>query len=205
MSERTNTKAIRDRGKYFLQAALCLLVLSATAFPQTSSWSLDSNHTHVEFQIRRVPVSNVRGSFGGIVGTLVWDEKDPSKSQVEVTISTANISTNNSSRDTDLKSANFFDVQKYPTMTFRSTAVTGSASKLQVVGNLTLAGVTRPVTLSVDAPTAATKMGDKTILGFEASGTIKRSDFNFASKYPTMILGDEIKFTIDVEADSHLL
>jgi polyisoprenoid-binding protein YceI len=86
-------------------------------------------------------------------------------------------------------------------MTFRSTAVTGSAGKLQVVGNLTLAGVTRPVTLSVEGPTAATKMGNKTIIGFEASGTIKRSDFNFASKYSAVILGDEIKFTIDVEAD----
>ena len=202
MSKRTNTKSIRVCWKHFLQVVVCLSILSATASPQTSSWSLDPNHTHIEFQIRRVPVSNVRGSFSGIVGTLVWDEKDASKSHVEVTIPTANISTNNASRDADLRSANFFDVQKYPTMMFRSTAVTGSAGKLQVVGNLTLAGVTRPVTLSVEGPTAATKMGNKTILGFEASGTIKRSDFNFAAKYPAVILGDEIKFTIDVEADS---
>ncbi len=202
MAEATSIKMMSDCRRNLLQVALCLLILSPPAFPQSPSWSFDPNHTHVEFQIRRVPVSNVRGSFSGIVGTLVWDEKDPSKSQVDVTIPTASISTNNASRDADLKSANFFDVQKYPTMTFRSTAVTGSAGNLQVVGNLTLAGVTRPVTLSVVGPTAATKMGNKTIIGFEASGTIKRGDFNFASKYPPVILGDEIKFTIDVEADS---
>lgn len=163
MSERSDTKTIKVCGKRLLLATLCLLILPATALPQSSSWSLDPNHTHIEFQIRRVPVSNVRGSFGGIVGALVWDEKDPSKSRVEVTIPTGNISTNNASRDADLKSANFFDVQKYTTMTFRSIAVTGSAGNLQVIGNLTLAGVTKTVTLSVDGPTAAVRMGDKTI------------------------------------------
>ena len=95
MAQATNTKMIRACGKHILQVALCLLTLSHPAFTQSSSWNLDPNHTHVEFQIRRVPVSNVRGSFGGIVGTLVLDEKDPSKSQVDVTIPTANISTNN--------------------------------------------------------------------------------------------------------------
>jgi polyisoprenoid-binding protein YceI len=118
MAEATNTKMIEDCGKRFFQAARCLLILSPPAFPQSSSWSLDPNHTHVEFQIRRVPVSNVRGSFGGIVGTLVWNEKYPSESQVDLAIPTANISTNNASRDANLKSANFFEVQKYQTMTF---------------------------------------------------------------------------------------
>lgn len=183
-------------------AVTVLFFLSVHGWAQSSTWNLDPNHTHVEFQVRRVPVSNVRGSFSGITGSVAWDEANPSKSSVEAIIPTTSISTNNGTRDADLKSSNFFDVQKYPTMTFKSTAVTTSGGKLLVIGNLTLAGVTRSVTLTVDDPTSPVKMGPKTIIGFEASGIIKRSDFNFASKYPTAILGDEIKFTIDVEADS---
>ena len=89
-------------------------------------------------------------------------------------------------------------------MTFKSTAVIGVPGKLQVTGNLTLSGITKTVTLTVDGPTTPAKMGNKLIMGFEATGTLKRSDFDFAPKYPTAILGDEIKFTIDVEADSQL-
>lgn len=186
---------------FFLAVVSILLVPVSTALAQTSTWKLDTNHTQVDFQIRRVPVSTVRGSFGGITGTITWDEKDLSKCSVEAVIPTTSITTNNETRDKDLKSANFFDTEKYPTMTFKSTAVTGTPGKLHINGNLTLAGVTKMVTLEVEGSTAPTKMGSKLILGFAATGTIVRSDFNFAPKYPTLILGDEIKFTIDAEAD----
>jgi polyisoprenoid-binding protein YceI len=185
----------------FTASLSALLLTGASALAQTSTWTIDTNHTQVDFQIRRVPVSNVRGSFSGITGTVNWDEKNPSKSSVEVVIPTTSISTANAMRDKDLKSPNFFDVEKYPTMIFKSTAVTGTPGKLQVIGDLTLAGVTKSVTLMVDGPTPPTKMG-KLIIGFAATGTVKRSDFNFASKYPIAILGDEIKFTIDAEADN---
>ncbi|WP_263357231.1 YceI family protein [Acidicapsa ligni] len=186
--------------RFFTAVFSTLLLSGASALAQTSAWTIDTNHTQVDFQIRRVPVSNVRGSFGGITGTVNWNEKDPSKSSVEVVIPTASISTANSTRDADLKSPNFFNIEKYPTMTFKSTAVSGTSGKLQIVGDLTLAGVTKSVTLAVDGPTPPTRMG-KLIIGFAATGILKRSDFNFASKYPTAILGDEIKFTIDAEAD----
>ena len=187
--------------KFFLAIVSLLLFSSASVLAQTSTWKLDTNHTQVDFQIRRVPVSTVRGSFGGITGTVIWDEKDPSKCSVEAVIPTASITTNNETRDKDLRSDNFFDVAKYPTMTFKSTAVTGTPGRLHITGNLTLAGVTKLVTLEVEGATTPVKMGPKLILGFAATGTILRSDFNFASKYPTLILGDEIKFTIDAEAD----
>lgn len=187
--------------KFFPAIVSLLLFSSASVLAQTSTWKLDTNHTQVDFQIRRVPVSTVRGSFGGITGTVIWDEKDPSKCSVEAVIPTASITTNNETRDKDLRSDNFFDVAKYPTMTFKSTAVTGTPGKLHITGNLTLAGVTKLVTLEVEGATTPVKMGPKLILGFAATGTILRSDFNFASKYPTLILGDEIKFTIDAEAD----
>ena len=187
--------------KFFPAIVSLLLFSSASVLAQTSTWKLDTNHTQVDFQIRRVPVSTVRGSFGGITGTVIWDEKDPSKCSVEAVIPTASITTNNETRDKDLRSDNFFDVAKYPTMTFKSTAVTGTPGRLHITGNLTLAGVTKLVTLEVEGATTPVKMGPKLILGFAATGTILRSDFNFASKYPTLILGDEIKFTIDAEAD----
>ena len=190
------------RQAFVTVSASAVFCLSAHGWAQSSTWALDPDHAHVDFQVRRVPVSNVRGSFSGITGKVRWDETDPSKSSVEAIIPIASVSTNNGTRDNDLKSSNFFDVHRYPTMTFKSTFVIKVAGKLQVVGNLTLAGVTKSVILIVDGPTRPTKMGSKVIIGFEATGIIKRSDFNFAPKYPTAILGDEIKFTIDVEADS---
>ena len=188
--------------RIFAKTIFAFLLTSGSAFAQTSTWTIDTKHTQIDFQIRRVPVSNVRGSFSRITGTVTWDEKNPAKSSVQVTIPTSSISTTNETRDKNLRSSEFFDVDKYPTMTFKSTAVTGTPGKLQVVGDLTLAGVTRSVTLTVDGPTPPAKnMGANLVIGFAATGLIKRSDFNFAPKFPTAILGDEIKFTIDAEAD----
>jgi polyisoprenoid-binding protein YceI len=185
-----------------LTAALSALLLTgASAFAQSSSWTIDKNHSQVNFQIRHMGVSNVRGSISGVTGTVVWDDKDPSKSSVEATIDANTVSTNNDARDKHLKSPDFFDVAKNPTLTFKSTSVTGTAGKLQVIGDLTLGGVTKSVTLDVDGPTAPIKgQGGKQVTGFSASGTLKRSDFNFGSKFASPVLGDEVKFTIDVEA-----
>jgi len=187
----------------FIAATLSALLLTgASALAQSTSWAIDSNHSQVNFQVRHMGVSTVRGSISGISGTILWDDKDVAKSKVEATMTTSTVSTNNEKRDADLKSDHFFDVTKYPTMTFKSTSVSRVDGKLQVVGDLTLNGVTRSETLEVDGPTAPQKgMGGKMVIGLSAKGTVKRSDFNFASKYPAAVLGDEIPFTIDVEAD----
>jgi polyisoprenoid-binding protein YceI len=191
-----------NRRMFTAALSAALLLPGVGAFAQASSWAIDTNHSQVNFEIRHMGVSNVRGSISGVTGTVVWDEKDPSKSSVEATIDATTVSTNNANRDKDLRSANFFNVEKFPTLTFKSTSVTRSNGKLQVVGDLTLAGVTKSVTLDVDGPTAPIKgMGGKTVTGFSATGMVKRSDFNFASKYGAAMLGDEVKFTIDVEAD----
>ena len=179
------------------------VLLSGTAvFAQSSTWTIDKNHTEVNFQIRHAGVSTVRGSIGNVTGTVVWNEKDLSKASVVATIDTTTVNTNNEGRDKHLKSPDFFNVEKFPTMTFKSTAVARADGKLKVVGDLTLAGVTKSVTLDVDGPTAPVKgMQGGLVTGFSATGTIKRSDFGFGSKYGEPILGDEVKFTIDVEAD----
>jgi polyisoprenoid-binding protein YceI len=188
--------------RLFTAALSALLLTGVSAFAQSSSWTIDKNHTQVNFAITHMGVSTVRGSISGVTGTIVWDDKDPSKSSVEATMDASTVSTNNENRDKDLKSANFFNVEKFPTLTFKSTSVTGTAGNLKVVGDLTLAGVTKSVTLTVDGPTAPQKgMGGKTVIGLSATGTVKRNDFNFASKYSSLVLGDDVKFTIDVEAN----
>lgn len=185
----------------FTTALSALLLTGVSAFAQSSSWTIDPNHSQVNFSVKHLQVSTVRGSISGVTGNVVWNEKDPSKSSVEATINTTTVTTNNEKRDGHLKSPDFFNVEKFPTMTFKSTAVTGASGKLQVVGDLTLAGVTKSVTLDVDGPTPPQKgMGDKLVTGFSATGKLKRSDFNFGSKFGEPMLSDEVQFTIDVEA-----
>ena len=188
--------------RIFTAALSALLLTGVSAFAQSSTWTIDKNHAQTNFKILHMGVSTVRGSISGVTGTIVWDEKDPGKSSVEATIDTNTVSTNNSARDNDLKSDKYFNVAKYPTMTFKSTSVSRVNGKLQVVGDLTLAGVTKSVILDVDGPTPPKKgMGGKMVIGLSATGMIKRSDFNFAPKMPTMALGDEVQITIDAEAN----
>jgi polyisoprenoid-binding protein YceI len=188
--------------RLFTAALSALLLTGVSAFAQSSSWTMDTNHSQVNFAIKHMGVSTVRGSISGVTGTVVWDAKNPDKSSVEATIETKNVSTNNEKRDAHLKSPDFFNVEKFPTMTFKSTSVTSANGKLQVVGDLTLTGVTKSVTLTVDGPTAPQPgQGGKMVTGFSATGTLKRSDFNFGQKFGSPILGDEVQFTIDVEAD----
>jgi polyisoprenoid-binding protein YceI len=187
--------------RIFTAALSALLLTGVSAFAQNSTWTIDPNHAQVNFAIKHMQVSTVRGSISSVTGNVIWDEKDPTKSSVEATINTTTLTTNNEKRDGHLKSPDFFNVEKFPTMTFKSTAVTGAPGKLQVVGDLTLTGVTKSVTLDVDGPTPPQKgMGGKLVTGFSATGKLKRSDFNFGSKFGEPMLGDEVQFTIDVEA-----
>ena len=190
--------------RYFLAAATGLLLVAGPAFAQTSTWTIDKNHTQANFQIRHLGVSTVRGSISGASGSVVWDEKDPSKSSVTATLDATTVNTNNEARDKHLKSPDFFNVEKFPTMTFKSTSVTGTPGNLKVAGDMTIAGVTKPVTLDVEGPSEPQKgMGGKTVTGFAVSGVVKRSDFNFGSKFSPPMLGDDVKFTIDIEASKN--
>lgn len=181
-------------------SGLCLTGVASHA--QTSAWTIDPAHSNAEFQIRHLGVSTVRGSITAIKGTVQLDEKDVTKSSVSATLDTSTVSTSNDARDKDLKSPNFFDVAKYPQITFKSTGLTNAGGKLQMTGDLTLNGQTRPITLDVDGPAPPQKgMRGKTVSGFSATGTLKRSDFNFGTKYAPPMLGDEVRLTIDLEID----
>jgi polyisoprenoid-binding protein YceI len=183
-----------------LSMALALFA-GAGAQAQTSTWTIDPMHSSVNFQIRHMGVSTVRGGLAGVKGSIVFNEKDITKSTVEATIDASTISTGADARDKHLKSPDFFDVATYPVITFKSTAITNNG-KLQLIGDLTMHGVTKSVTLDLDGPATPQKnQQGKTISGFSASGLIKRSDFGIGSKFPSAAVGDEVKFTIDVEID----
>jgi polyisoprenoid-binding protein YceI len=190
--------------RQLLAAAAGLLLAALPASAQSSTWTIDKNHSQAGFIVRHLGVSNVHGAISGITGTIVWDEKDPSKSSVNATLDATTVNTNNETRDKHLKSPDFFNVEKNPTLIFKSTSVTSEGGKLKINGDLTLAGVTKPVTLDVDGPSPPQKgQGGKLVTGFEATGIVKRSDFNFGSKFPAAMLGDDIKFTIDAEASKN--
>jgi polyisoprenoid-binding protein YceI len=143
----------------------------------------------------------VHGHFGNLTGTVAWNEADVTKSAVNITIDVSTIDTGNTGRDSDLKSSNFFDIAQFPTATFLSTAVAKTANGLTVNGNLTLHGVTKPVTLEVEGPSGPVPgMDHKPHAGFSATTTISRADFGIAPKMPAAMLGDDVKLQIELDA-----
>ncbi len=178
-------------------------VLASSAF--AGEWTLDSAHSSAQFSVKHMMVSTVRGEFQKISGTVSVDEKDVTKSKVNVTIDPASINTRQEKRDEHLRSADFFDVAQYPTMTFVSTKVQkGKAGKLKVTGDLTMHGVTKPVTLDVDALSKPVKNPwGQTVLGFSATGKLNRKDFglnwNKGLEAGGVLVGDEIALVLDGE------
>src|SRR6185312_12486265 len=168
-----------------------------------STWNLDPAHSVAEFKIKHMMIANVRGEFGKLSGTLRLDEGDITRSSVETVIEAASINTHEPQRDTHLKSADFFDVEKYPQLTFRSTRVTRKGEDLKVTGTLTIHGVSREVELAVEGPTAPAKdPWGGTRIGVSGSTKISRKDFgltyNQVLEAGGLLVGDEV--TISLEA-----
>jgi polyisoprenoid-binding protein YceI len=174
--------------------------------PTTTTWNIDPVHTHAEFKVRHMMITNVKGHFKPVNGVITIDEVDISRSHVEASIEAASINTREPDRDKHLRSAEFLDVEKFPTLTFTSTRVTRTGPEdLQVEGDLTIHGVTKKVTFSVDGPTAPGKdPWGNTRIGLSASTKINRKDFglnwNAALETGGILVGDEVTITLDVEA-----
>jgi polyisoprenoid-binding protein YceI len=169
------------------------------------SWSFDLVHSSLGFWIRHLMISRVHGRFARWTGTLAFDEQDPSKSKVEVEIDAASIDTKEPQRDTHLRSADFFEVEKYPHITFKSTAVRpGDDGRFEIDGDLTMHGVTRPVVLHAEyaGRTKHPQMGER--IGFSAHVSVSRKDFgltyNMVLEAGGVALGDKIEVSIDIEA-----
>jgi len=184
----------------FVFSLVIALAMAASAVAQAGTWQIDPNHTAAQFSVRHLGVSTVRGAFTKVTGTVKHDPADPTKDSIDVTIDANSVDTRVEMRDNDLRSARFFDVQKYPTMTFHSKSVkVFGAGKLQITADLTIHGVTKEVVLDVDGPTEAIKdpMGKGQRMGASATTKVNRQDFG-VSALPGVV-GDEITITIDVE------
>ena len=182
-------------------AATLLLLPALSANAQSSTWTIDPNHSQAGFAIRHMGVSTVRGTISKITGSIVWDEKDVTKDSVVADLDTITIDTTVTPRDNHLKSDAFFNVAKFPTIHFESTSVKRVDGKLKIYGNLTLTGITKPVVLDAEGPSGPVKDPNRgQVIGFSATTVVKRADFNFGPKFAPPMIGDEVKITLDLEA-----
>jgi polyisoprenoid-binding protein YceI len=180
------------------------LLASLSALAQTSTWNIDPAHSTAQFTVRHLAISNVTGNFTKVTGSVVLNEKDITQSQVSASIDVSSVDTRVEARNKDLKSPNFFDVEKYPTIEFKSKRIVSGGGKLQVIGDLTIHGTTREVTLDVDGPTP--ELSDpwgNSRRGISATTTINRRDFNLTYnnllKTGEAVVGDNVKIQIDAE------
>src|SRR5690349_22779901 len=197
-------------GNQVLNVRHLFLTLLVSAVPavgaaQSATWTIDPGHSAATFSVRHMVVSNVKGEFAGPVGTATFDPKDLTTLRVEATIDARTINTRNPDRDKDLRSDQFFDVTKYPKITFKSRSVTADGpGKVKIAGDLTIKGITKAVTLDVEGPTTEIKdiWGSRRI-GATATTKINRRDFNIV--YNRMlegggaVVGDQVSISLDIE------
>ena len=180
-------------------------VLAVSAAATTTTWQIDPQHTAAGFAVKHLMISTVRGQFKGVTGTVNWDDQDISKSTVDITIDANTVDTSEPKRDADLKSDKFFDVVKYPTITFKSKNIEQvSAGKLKITGDLTIHGVTKEAVLDVEGPTPPVKdPWGNTRVAANATTKVNRQDFgvkwNANMDGGGVVVGDDVAITIDLE------
>jgi polyisoprenoid-binding protein YceI len=178
---------------------------TAVATPATTAWNIDPAHSAAEFKVKHMMISNVKGGFTGLSGVLTEHANDSTLSFIEATIPVATVSTGDAQRDGHLKSADFFDAGTYPTLDFKSTRVVRKGeTEYDVTGNLTIHGVTKPVTFAVEGPSAPGKdPWGNTRIGLSATAKINRKDFglawNAALETGGFLVGEEVQITLDVQ------
>lgn len=193
-----HSKTILIRSAAFVAA----LAFAAPAAFAADPYAIDPSHTQVQFTYMHMGFSHITGRFDQVEGDFLFDAKDPTKSSIQVNIPIASITTGVKDLDDDLRSDNFFDATQFPTATFQSTTVTaGAAGHLAVAGDLTIHGVTKPVTFDVTVnKTGMHPMKGVAAAGFDATATIKRSDFGIAKYVPNV--SDDIVLHVSMEADA---
>jgi polyisoprenoid-binding protein YceI len=178
--------------------AVVTIIVSLSASAQVQTWKIDPNHTATQFSIKHLGISTVRGVFEKTTGTVQYDPEDPSKTVIEATIDAATVNTRVEMRDNDLRSPNFFDVAKYPNITFKSTKVEPNGEgKLKVTGDLAIHGMAKEVVLDVEGPTPPVQDKGATRMGVTATTRINRFDFGVNGAKSTA--GSDVNITIDLE------
>jgi polyisoprenoid-binding protein YceI len=166
-------------------------------------WNIDGSHSTAEFSVRHLMITNVKGRFGTVAGTVDYDAEKPEASQIDVTIDATSIDTRDEKRDGHLRSPDFFDVEKSPAITFKSTSVKKTDDGFAATGDLTIRGVTKPVTLEVEGPSEPNKdPWGNTRIGASATTKINRKDFglnwNTALEAGGVLVGEQVKISIEV-------
>jgi len=175
-------------------------LFAVAAWAQGSEWQIDTAHTTAAFTVRHMGISNVHGRFVKTTGSAIIDDNDITKSSVTATMDVNTIDTGNENRDGDLKSPNYFDAAQFSTITFKSKSVSKNGEgKLKIVGDLTIHGVTKEVTLDVDGPSAPLEQRGNKRRGLSATTSINRKDFGVGAKAPAVMIGEDIKIDIDAE------
>jgi polyisoprenoid-binding protein YceI len=177
---------------------------SIAAFPETTTWQLDASHSSVGFSVKHLMIATVKGSFTGIEASISGDEGDPSGATLKVDIDTATITTGNAQRDAHLRSADFFDVETFPAITFVGKRIVGDAfGDFRLVGDLTLHGVTREITLDATFEGRAKDPWGNSRLVYAASARIRRTDFglnwNQALETGGVLVSEEVKITVEAQ------
>ena len=181
--------------------------MSTTLNPEaatTQTWQIDTAHTNVEFAVKHLMISTVKGRFGDVNGTLSGSLEDPADFALDVTIDTQSIDTRQAQRDAHLRSPDFFDVENFPTIKFVGKSITGDVTgEFTLVGELTIRDVTREIALDVTNEGSLTDPWGNARIGFSAKTRIDRKDFglqwNQALEAGGFVVGDEIKISVDVE------
>src|SRR5580704_1201598 len=192
--------------KVLIAAALTATLSAATAsFAQSTTWQLDPAHSNAQFSVRHLGISNVQGEFTKVTGTVTLDDQDISKSTVSASIEVNSLDTRVQHRDDDLKSDHFFDVAKFPTITFQSTKIVSTGDgTAKMTGSLTLHGVTKEVTFDVTGPTKPIQVMNGTRRGASAITKINRQDFGMVYMTNNLpggdeMIGDTVTITLDIE------
>ena len=189
----------------FTLGVILAAVLAIPSLAATTTWIIDPQHTAAGFSVKHLMISTVRGQFKSVTGTVVWDDQDINKSTVDVTIDANTVDTSEPKRDADLKSANFFDVAHYPTITFKSKKIEPvSAGKMKITGDLTIHGVTKEVVLNVEGPTGPVKdPWGNTRVAASATTKVNRQDFGIKwdNKMDNggVVVSNDVDITIDLE------
>ncbi len=181
-----------------LLAASAMMLSTSMAQAQSGNFGIDSSHTSVIFVVSHLGFSDTYGRFNKTTGNVVWDGKAPETAKFDVTIDASSIDTADAKRDEHLKNADFFNVKQFPTITFKSTKVQASGDKVLVLGDMTMHGVTKPVTLQLTKlKEGATPFNDYRV-GFRGTTTVKRSDFGMTNMLGG--IGDEVAIMLSFEA-----
>jgi len=174
-----------------------------TQVKTATAWKIDTAHSTIEFAVKHMMFTTVKGRFTDVSGTIEFDEDDPAGGRADIVIGAASVDSRDAQRDAHLRSADFFDVEQYPTLAFRSTTIEGNAQQFKLSGDLTIHGITRPITLDVAFQGSGKDPWGGERAGYTATGTLNRKDFgltwNAALETGGFLVGDEVKIAIDLQ------